>query len=160
MEHAADRFEEIAKGVFQLWRFFNQTRSGLVPNLHGTIQPDTVGVVLMLDEWMELGELFRDHVISSATAMADASPDNITARDRRKILFVSIHDLEEVLSHSTSQSFLHLLRLAQTEKYDGWALRGIQQDSVVGPSPSNKYPFIENLREVMPWIEDVRATIS
>lgn len=153
-QFAEDPFEaerkqylQIAKAVFQLWRFFSHVRRGLV---HEDIAVDAPGVVLTLDSFLVLSRELQNKVIKEASALADQE-GNILAEDRRHIIFCSIDDLEIVLSRSTEDIFLGTLRAAQSEQYRGWRLREINREvrAELGEIEPKKFPF--ELGTVLPW---------
>jgi len=153
-QFAEDPFEaekkqylQIASGVFQLWRFFSHVRRGLVKE---TIDADTAAMVLTLDTFMTMDRGLKDTIIAEAIALADKEGD-ISADDRRHIIFCSIYSLEVVVSTSTEDIFLASLKAARQEKYIGWEFQEISREEARDKEKieQKKYPF--GLDEVLPW---------
>ncbi|MCA6111138.1 hypothetical protein [Bradyrhizobium cenepequi] len=96
-------------------------------------------------------------VIAAANAFADADPD-IAAIDRRKVVFCSIEDLEEILSETDEAGFLATLSAAAEEKFDGWLLSSVHRELVeqAGKEQSTRrFPF--DLGDVLPWWSMIAA---
>ena len=84
-------------------------------------------MVLTLDSFLMMDRELKAKIIEEATSLADEE-GNITAEDRRHILFCPIHGLEEILCLSTEDAFLATLKAAREEKYVGWELREVHRD--------------------------------
>jgi hypothetical protein len=152
-QFAEDPFEaekkqylQLANGVFQLWRFFSHTRRGFVQE---AINADTSAMVLTLDSFFMINRELKAKIIEEAAALADKEGD-ITAEDRRHIIFCPIHGLEEVLSRSTEHTFLATIKAAREEKYISWELREINREQAAGKEiEPKKFPF--ELDGLLPW---------
>jgi hypothetical protein len=143
-------YDEIAKGVFQLWRYFSHVRRGLVRGMPVSI--GVRGMVLTLDTWLAMSGELQDEVLATASDMA--SRDRlITAEDRRPIVFCAIQDLEVALMESDEASFLRALEAAGENKFRGWVLPNILSEVQHGKSEAKRFPF--QLGEVLPWWDDV-----
>lgn len=81
-------------------------------------------------------------IIQEATALADKEGD-ITAEDRRHIVFCPVPELESALSTSTEETFLQTLNAARLEKYTGWELPAINRNEAAGKGKvePKKFPF-------------------
>jgi hypothetical protein len=142
---AKSAYGEIAKGVFQLWRYFSHARRGIVAG--DRVRPDAHGIVLTLDTWLMLSRL-REYVITTATELAESDPDIIT-EDRRNVVFCSIQELEETLNRSDEDTFFGTLSAARKQHFVGWQLPNIDREIHKGPRNQKGYPF--KLGEVLPW---------
>lgn len=144
-------YEEIIKGVFQLWRFFSDCRRGFTGR---KASPKATGVVLALDEWFAARSAILDRVIEEAHAQADAAGD-ILPDDRRPVAFCSIHEMERVLETATEESLLGSLEdLAAKPK--GWIFSSLHSDFDAPKTPRKAYPFVAELFELLPWYEQIR----
>lgn len=142
-------FQDITKAIFQLWRFFSHCRRGYTGK---AVDDDAVGVVLTLDNWLVLADSLRKEVLANAEQMSRDKDVEITAEDKRPIVFVAVPELERTLSKATELTFLEALRLSNTEKYWGWRLDGIHNDLVADTShPKRDYPFADELGKLLPW---------
>lgn len=97
---------QIANGILQLWRFFSHVRRG---PLIETVDADTAAMVLTLDSFMTMNRTLKAKIIAEANSLADKEED-ISAEDRRHIIFCPIHGIEEVVCTSTEESFLASLK--------------------------------------------------
>lgn len=142
---AKKQYDQIAKGVFQLWRYFSHVRRGLLPK-EATL-PNPNGMVLTLDTWLTMSLRLQREVLSSATLLAQEDP-NIVAEDRRPIVFCSIQDLEATLARSDEESFLQTVASALEDRFVGWQLPSIHAER--GEKITEKaFPF--DLGKILPW---------
>ena len=141
------QYLQIANGAFQLWRFFSHVRRGL---LEEAVDADASAIVLTLDSFFTINHELKAKIIEEATSLADKE-GNITAEDRRQILFCPIHGLEEVLCCSTEDTFLATLKAAREEKYAGWELPGVHRDQTAENEPIVLKQFPFELDSLLPW---------
>ena len=146
---ASREYKEIAKGVFQLWRYFSHVRRGIVPGT--TLRPDVVGVVLTLDTWLVMSGPIIKEVFSTAEALSAEDPE-ITVADRRPVTFCHTADLESTLSTTDEDGFLATLIAATTEHYSGWMLPDVLRD--IGKQLGQQKPFPFELGNVLPWWDE------
>ena len=88
---------QLAKGIFQLWRYFSHARRGFV--MPHVVDPDAHGIVLTLDDWVLIPQGIEDNIVESAKKLAD-NEGEIIEQDRRKIAFSSVADFERLLTIS------------------------------------------------------------
>lgn len=140
-------YDEIAKGVFQLWRFFSHGRRGLHTE---PISNSSACLVLTLDSWLSLAGTLRDEVIQRAKAMA-ARDSEIIAEDCKPVVFCSIEDLELALGEADAITFMQAISAAATDPtYKGWALPNVLE-KVASHTVENSYPLLERMGDVLPW---------
>lgn len=149
---AKNAYDQIAKGVFQLWRYFSHIRRGIDDS--ASISPNVHGIVLTLDMWLLMAQSLKQKVLTSANKLADKD-SNISAEDRRTIVFCTIEDLELVLSYSDEDLFLHTLAVASEDRFVGWALPEIYR-SVASENQTQK-PFPFPLGGLLPWWDKLPA---
>lgn len=143
--------EELAKGIFQLWRFFSHVRRGrAVPKY--PVDADAVGVLLMLDTWTEVSDGQRAAVQKRARVLATEKESEIIDEDCRPIAFCNIHGFENVVRRATEQDFVRTLRLASTPSYQGWPLEEIFKKLDDAVEIDKEDPFFDRMKEVVPWI--------
>lgn len=149
-------YDEIAKGVFQLWRFFSHARRSIYTA--DSVSPDAHGLILTLDTWLVMSRPLQDQVISAAGDLADEDP-GISELDRRPVAFCSIADLEHILARADEESFLRAMAAASNEqRFIGWQLRDVHRD--MGNERTDPKPFPFELGQVLPWwslTESLRA---
>ncbi|SHF74506.1 hypothetical protein SAMN05444273_11132 [Litoreibacter ascidiaceicola] len=144
-------FEDMAKAVFQLWRYFSHCRRGLTGH---DLSPGALGVILTLDNWLAMSGPLRDHVLAEAGKMADAKDALIIDEDRRPVVFVAIDQLERTLATADEDAFLAAVAEGANECI-GWMLDGVHKRLMGDDMPrGEKYPFAHRLGEVLPWWDD------
>jgi hypothetical protein len=149
----ADRgHEELAKGVFQLWRFFAHHRLGIAQGPGP--DPETTPVLVTLDNWMQMSGDRQRRVRAMAEALARRKDPLIEEQDRRAIVFCSIEDLETTLQRRDEAGFIADLSAAQEERFTGWMLPNIYRNEE--PDLDKSYPLIDRMSEVLPWWDTLR----
>ncbi len=144
-------YEEIAKGVFQIWRFACHCREGRTGR---TIHPDAKGVVLTLDEWFAARHVHIEKVMETAHRLADESDIEILAGDRRPIAFCTISEFEEVMERATVSSFLAAIDLAATDRR-GWIFTVVHQEVADPTAEFRPYPFLDRAHDLLPWFKQI-----
>jgi hypothetical protein len=140
-------YEEIAKGVMQLWRFFAHCREQIAPDrLTGDVQ----GMILTMDEWFAGRSTIIPRITERANELADASAHPISREDRRSIAFCTISELEAVLSTATATSFKETVRIGSGDR-QGWIFSILHQEVEAAKTEPKNYPFEQDLRALLPW---------
>jgi hypothetical protein len=140
--------EELAKGVFQLWRFFAHHRHGII-TAGPKPGPETAAVLVTLDNWMQMSSDRQQQVLTMARALAARKDPLIETQDQRTIVFCSIEDLETTLQRCDERRFLRNLAAASEERFTGWMLPNIYTGDDEGLN--KPYPLIDRMSEVLPW---------
>ena len=144
---AETAYGQIAKGVFQLWRYFSHARRGIAGI--GDVSPNVHGIVLTLDTWLMMAPKLQEQVIASATKMAADKDLEILAEDRRPIVFCAVEDLEYTLINGDEVSFMQSLASAGQDRFVGWVLPDIYRETQGEVEESKPYPF--DVADVLPW---------
>jgi hypothetical protein len=139
-------YEEIAKGVFQLWRYFSHARRGIIPDY--VVRSDAHGVVLTLDTWLTTSAALQQKVLASAAVLA-LRDNEISAQDRRSVVFCPIADFEATLVRSDEDSLLRVLSAASSDEFAGWALPSIRRETEGEAHQRKPFPF--QLGNVLRW---------
>lgn len=140
-------YEEIAKGVMQLWRFHAHSRQQIAPT---RLAPDAKLLILTLDEWFAGRSTIVPKIIERANALADASAHAIPAEDRRPVAFCTISELENALATATVASLLKTVEVASGERV-GWIFSTLHQDVEAEKTEPKDYPFHDALGDLLPW---------
>jgi hypothetical protein len=149
VNEAAIGYDEMGKGVFQIWRHFSYVRRGLLPDQ--TCAPEALGVVLTLDPWLQMTADRYDHIISIAETKAAGDP-NILPEDKRRVAFCSIEDLENMLATATFDSLIEVLNKAASSEFAGHLLAGLHADlEAPKVEPPRDYAFENELDLLLPW---------
>lgn len=139
-------YDDLAKAVFQIWRFFAHCRRGLTGM---SVTEDALGVVLTLDSWLVMGMPLQEDVMRRAVEMSRHSHLGIEDEDRRPIIFCSMPDMEATLLNADATSFLRTLKIASVER-QGWYLRHVHRDFGERSGEQKPYPF-DDLERYLPW---------
>jgi hypothetical protein len=139
-------FDELAKGVFQIWRFFAHARLGLIGDLR--VPPDCQGVIVTADSWLTLANRQAEKVLAAAHILADAE-GGIEASDRREIAFCQIDDVEFALQSGTADSFLAACQEIASGEKKGFMLSVAH---VAARDEGRPYPFKDRIVELLPWM--------
>jgi hypothetical protein len=122
LEDAAKKqYDQIAKGVFQAWRYYSHVRRGIA---EAQIAIDAHVMVFTLDWFLYMSRELKTQVIGEAKALADKD-GQITEEDRKPVVFCAIHELEAVLPIATEDMFLAALKNTQDERFKGWQFREV-----------------------------------
>lgn len=140
-------YDEIAKGIMQLWRFFAHCRTGICSQ---DLMPDARGMILTLDEWFAGRPTVVPRIMAQAHELANDSKHGIQAQDRREIAFCTISELEEVLVTATKESLLEAVRIGSGERA-GWMLPILHQEVNAAKFQQRDYPFMDEIDELLPW---------
>lgn len=145
-------FDQIAKGMSQLWKFFSRARRGLYTA--EKVASDAHGVILTMDSWFQLEAIQLPELRKKAESLVADEPD-ICPEDMRDITFCSIEELDDVLATSTEDEFLETLHKSRLPEHRGWHLLNVRSPSWDMTLERKPYPF--KIGEVLPlWDEIVR----
>jgi hypothetical protein len=145
IENAKAGYTQIAKAIFQLWKFFSHVRRGILPM---EVAPDATAVVLTMEPWTQMSGELRELVIAEANEMAADKEPDMTEEDKRRPVFCPIQDLDELLAISTEDQLLQTLQMASEEKYLSWGARQLRKK--IAPEDTRK-PVPFDLGELLPW---------
>jgi hypothetical protein len=144
-EYAGRGYDEIAKAVFQIWRFVAHCRLRLTRH---EVRANALGVVVLLDSWMTMVLDARHEVMRLAEARC-ASEAIISTDDKIDIAFVEIGDLEGFLSSCDDEHFLAGLKNVASGDQQDWMLTSTSYYREV-PDKSRRFPF-DDFDKVVPW---------
>ncbi|MGO7866167.1 hypothetical protein ELI13_30465 (plasmid) [Rhizobium ruizarguesonis] len=144
--NAEKGYTQIAKAIFQLWKFFSHVRRGL---LELDVADDAVGIVLTMEAWTQMGGPLREKLINDAKALAAQKDTDIIVQDMRPPVFCPIQDLDDLLATSDEDQLLTAFRAATQERYHPWGIREVRQREALQLSASKPYPF--DIGEFLPW---------
>lgn len=155
VEQATREFNEIAKGVFQIWRFFAHLRLGVFGST--SVSTTAMGMLVTFDQWLMLGGSLENEVLRRANLLADNDPD-IESVDRRKVIFCSIDEIEELFAATSESAVFSALRSTAESKFRGWRVPSILRDLGGFRDDAVSFPF--PMEEVLPWWPNLSARIS
>ena len=146
-------FDELVKGICQIWRFFAHVRLGYVDDI--IIDQATSGVLLTLDNWLNMSVELQRQLEGLAHKRAAERHPEITSADQRRVVFCSVEALEQTLAGATETQFLADLKLAVEDRYLGWLLPSVHRDAADKGVSTRPYPFAHRLGEVLPWWDHI-----
>lgn len=142
--------DELAKGVFQIWRFISHGRRGLLPT-YERVDPDAIGVVLTIEPWLTMTRGAHTPLMERAKALCASSGESFEEQDFVPIAFCPIEDLELLLPRSTHSSFVSTMRLAASDEHAGWHIHQLHKQFVEDGVTKKEYPFLNRVAELIPW---------
>jgi hypothetical protein len=146
-------FDELIKGICQIWRFFAHIRLECVADI--VVDQATGGVLLTLDNWSTMSAELQRELIDLARERVVKRYPEVTPADQRPLVFCSIEELEQTLAGADEAQFLTDLKLAVEDRYAGWILPNVHRDATGEKQLSRPYPFAGRLGEVLPWWDDI-----
>jgi hypothetical protein len=147
------KLDELAKGVFQIWRFYSHIRLGLANSKRAGRTKR--GVVLTLDPWMTLAREMQVEVFARATRLADADR-HVELIDMCSVIFCPIYEMEDLLSTADDGEFWETLDVAQNDEFLGWMLPHVHSEAKKRRGEiirSKGFPF--DIGAVLPWWQKV-----
>ncbi|WSH56582.1 hypothetical protein U8P68_17195 [Rhizobium ruizarguesonis] len=147
VQEARKGYEQIAKGIAQLWRFFAHARLGLF-NCR-PVSPEAVGILLTLDAWLPMSVELQDEVRDIARSLV-AKDTDITEADMRRVIFCPMQDLADTAIISTEAQFRQTIARAVEDDFRGWALREIRRKI---DQSENPHEFPLDYGDVLPWMK-------
>ncbi|RFB82349.1 hypothetical protein B5K08_32150 [Rhizobium leguminosarum bv. trifolii] len=153
VEDAKTGYSQIAKAIFQLWRFFSHVRRGLV-KLDAEVAADAPAIVLTMDAWTQMSHELRARLIADAEDMVEEKEPEITAEDKRHPVFCPIQELDHMLATSTEGQLLTAFKTAIEPEYTGWSIREVRKRAAPAVDEDKEFPF--SLQEFLPWWNDFK----
>jgi hypothetical protein len=139
--------DELAYGIFQIWRYFSHARLRLIED---EIDGNVFGLILTLDPWLLMSRHYLPTLLERANRFAEEN-GGITQEDRRPVGFLSVADLEAVLSSASVQSFLDAGRLAADPERVGWHFPSLHREVANAAGVRRDYPFKGRVADFLPW---------
>jgi len=146
-EAARKQYSQLAKGIFQLWRFLSHVRRRLVQE---ELAAECYAMVFTLDAFMQMARDPQNKVLAEANSMADED-GSIAREDRRPVVICPISSLESILARATEDSLLASLKASTEEKYQGWMLSEVHRDAGATKQFGEPKPYPFDLGSVLPW---------
>lgn len=140
-------FEELAKGMFQIWRFFSHARRSLTGDIR--VAPNCRGVIVTADSWLTMASNQAERVFTAAQVLADAE-GHIEEQDRREIAFCQIDDVELALQFGTGDSFLTACNEIAAGEKKGFMLSVAH---AMTRGEERPYPFSDRIADLLPWMK-------
>jgi len=140
-------YDEIAKGVMQLWRYYAHCRQGVADD---RLAEGAQGMILTMDEWFAGRSTVISQIVARANELADASAHEIPLADRRPVAFCTISELEVVLATATPASLQETVQVGSGDRA-GWIFSILHDELLSEKAMPRPYPFEDALNELLPW---------
>jgi hypothetical protein len=136
----ADAFDDIIKGIAQIWRTYNDFYSMTPMNM--------AGVVLQYDPWTIMGNAFVSELFNSAHEEADRL--GIPACDRIPVALVGYFDLECLLRNYDYSNFFGAA-CDWGADFQGWELTSVLRNREEEKRPKPVFGYDELVTAAVPW---------
>jgi hypothetical protein len=120
---------DMAKGIFQIWKHVSRVRRGLVLQ---TLDEDVVGAILTLDSWLMGAPRGISKSIREARRMSHETNEEISSKDQISIAFIQVDDLESAIYGSDGSELIEKIREAATTKQGFIASLSLHTGNVSG----------------------------
>ena len=128
---AEEAYREIAKGIYQLWKYAEDSDNQTVP-LGVRASNSTELVLLTLDDWIGRSPKVLKEIFSLANKFADEKFVSKSGHIRRAVSICTTSEIEIVLSKGPLEKLISALGASHAEKYRGWMI-----STVCDLSPAN-----------------------
>lgn len=146
VESARDGYAQIAKAIFQLWRFFSHVRRGIIKF---DVAADAPAVVLTMDAWTQMSRQLREKLTADARRIADEKEPDMTDEDRRHPIFCPIRELDSMLMLSDEGQLLAAFKAGAEPFYQGWSIEQVRAEAVPQLDKAKKFAFDPS--DLLPW---------
>jgi hypothetical protein len=150
MTNAVD-YQELGKGVAQIWRYVADLRRGVTDD-GMCIDPNTIGVLLTLDPWLQMSSDTVQSVLDLGREILVNRGIEVFPEDCIPISFVSMDDWEQGLRKISPEGFFKALRRHAHEDRHGYILAtSIEELAKDFRFSGVPYDYYAKLPEVAPW---------
>lgn len=145
-------YDDLVKGVVQIWRYMADVRREKA-DCNYTISADIVGVVLMLEPWLQMhAETIRE-IRERAISHCQKQPE-IEAVDQIEIAFVAMDDWEYSIQKIGAREFLSALNRHASPKKHGYLLNSSIEELKQEDEPSiARYDYYGGISRLVSWWE-------
>lgn len=151
LDHDNRGFNEIAKGVYQVWRYFAHSRLGRTDDRH--IASNAMGIVLTLDPWVQVSFTLKGKIVSRAQAMAREKSPEVEDQDMRPVAVYPVENLENLVLHQPDPVILDQFHRACRDK----PVFGEIEPDLEETAIDRPYPFANDIGRLLPWWAVVRG---
>ena len=151
-------FDELAKGIRQIWRFLSDVRRGLVPD-HAS-RNDVFGLVLTVDPWLRMTVGEYEAIFNQARQWCAENEPDIEQVDQCKVGFTHIEDFERMALQTDATGVIETCRTGSDPNFIGWGFSELRDRAGVKKA-SREYPFHADMGRALPWwdtIDEVKRT--
>lgn len=150
-----DVYEDIVKGVIQIWRYLAKVRQGIADKPLGTSE-NIVGIILTLEPWLEMHSETIKYIKDRASEQCRKYPE-VEHMDQVEIGFVSIDDWEHSIQRIDARGFVESLNEHASPKKYGYLLRTTIDEFAVGrESVLAPYDYHGGISRLVSWWDAIR----
>ncbi len=149
LENLEGSLKELAKGLFQVWRFSHDIRCGFVPDK--TISEDAFGLVVTYEDWATILPDFWPEIERQVAELSAQKDIELTPHDRVPTCFVSIETLDQISMSADLESIKGTVHRYRSN-YLGWELFTAWQHENPEADGARPYIFKDELSGVLPWL--------
>lgn len=140
-EDCADAFDDVVKGIVQVWRTYHE--------LYSASPLKMAGVVLQYDPWTILGNAFVNKLFKAANEKANGA--GLPASARIPVALVGYSDFERGLREYEYSDIFEAIWDWDTEKFHGWALAGVLESIEQAKKPKPAFDYGKLVTATVPW---------
>lgn len=145
---AKGAYQEVAKGITQLWRYLQHSHGGHTNANYAEISKVPL-IVVSLSDWKSMSGEINRQIITLAHKLADEK--KIEQKFRNEVLLTSVSEIESLLTKADNSSFLETLILSQTEKYKGWDLFQVFREKIPNAKSNHLFSDLDICSELEFW---------
>tara|TARA_R110002012_G_scaffold254768_1_gene433866 strand:- start:1944 stop:3446 length:1503 start_codon:yes stop_codon:yes gene_type:complete len=145
-EDCADAFDDIVKGIVQIWRTYHELYSASPLNM--------AGVVLQYDPWTILGNAFIGKLFRLAHEKANAI--GIPAGDRIPVAMVGYFDFENLLRQHEYSDIFQAACDWNSEKFYGSDFGGVLSVKKQSKRTKSAFDYRNITTAAVPWWQEVQ----
>jgi hypothetical protein len=154
-DEAQTGLDELAKGVFQVWRFVCHARQGQLSDI--ALANDAVGVVVTLDPWLSMTNRIYDVVLERAKELAAKREPSMEERDRCPVAVCAIESLERALRVASKVSLTAAIRKAASTEGAAWDFDKLHEEFVEPGTKERDFHLEQRLDRLLPWWGHISA---
>lgn len=161
---APEVYQDIIKGIIQIWRFASDVDSNLLNDGEMSISEETVGILQTLDPWLVMDPSTTANVTNEACKVAEEK--GIDPKFWIPIAVVNVDDWEEIIENTDFSDIVRLVREMSSEKFYGYLMTSIKSELkkegvIFSENTKEKYPWMEKLKEIFEWLpENIPASLD
>ncbi len=149
-----ETFEDLVKGVVQIWRYASDVRQGIV-DTDLSINRNTIGVVLSLEPWLQVSVDTID-AIRNAAKEACLKHSNIEEIDQIPVSFVDVEDWERSMRKTDPTGVFKALKELSRRDRAGYALdTTIDSHTDAETCPVEAFDYRGRISDLASWWGDL-----
>lgn len=140
-EDCADAFDDIVKGIVQIWRTYHE--------LYSTSQMNMSGIVLQYDPWTILGNAFISKLFHAAHEKANGI--GIPVSDRIPVAMVGYFDFENLLRKHEYFDIFEATCAWDSENFYGSEFGGVLSVKKQSKGTKSAFDYGKLVKAAVPW---------